>query len=733
MDRHPASNDPDAFIMTPYRCLLGVLIHSYLRLQPGMTVKLKARFARFIMSEIQSVDQSFEAVKTSLTRHGLTVIKQKAEEKLSSIEVQGVGGLIDLMAGLKGLADSAGIHKSSIIGLFIRRLEVYMDKMAFTSLTLLFQQFKEYISAQEFKSKKTICQTEPDATAASVGNLCPKQVSLLINQQITLLSVNEKMASNPKEIDGFIESIHDNKKPDRILYQLQRQQALMTASLANKQMNQLSHMLSRADFLRFLNCLRVKDFSGCQDALVSYFDNSLTSSCCWSVYNLARLHYFFGHDDLCLDAIKECIFFAQEVNDEACLDFCLLLLAKLMMRRRQNDASKHELDEDIVALLTHLAEKGLSNDLANLSVLSGLHLEQISPASASNQSRSKNQNLNPEILSVKHSLNELLGMVYSNRAADYSFAGDGSLNNLCSQVLLHINSVSFLGKDYVHFIDENTGIALRNIANYVWMTTGDDEISISLMKQLCQNLYSFYSDTNYIWKQSVAEIEFRSCLFRNKWKEAKAALDRIAVYDRDQYNLNKIELFIEMGNLEDAFELTKTLESTAKSRSHNSFFSLKLMLLRAKILKDVSLAVECFGFADDNDMLGLALQCLLLLASLLKDKKMFVKAFATLRNITLCTLSHGSLQDIASLCQLYANLEALRPDQESKKSAIDYCFIAIDCYSRLKDERRLTECRKDYLIFQALHHNSLGNKEERNSFARQLRLLSNESDNNRVS
>ena len=552
-----SSYDEDHFLVTPFKSLVGVLIHSYLKDQSKLSLKEKACFARLVFRWIQfHEDVGLSQVKEILQKNNLNGIKESLEEKLQSITLNGHGQLIEIIGQLKDKKLLESIHRSSFLGLFIRRLDLALDRLSFTALDLLYDSFILFIREENTK-------TDHNPTTKKFENLSQREMAFLLSKQVKLLTLDEKKAMEPKELAQLLKSISRQNQQVRLKQELEVHQGnVKSSSLSNN-----TSQKSLTDFIRFLNCIRTKDLTGSQDALVSYFDSSNQTSCCWAVYNQARLRFLFNQDERCRDAILECLSFSQGISDDMCLEFCLLLLAKLLIRRRNRSSSlscSHDLDEDLVALLLHLSCKGYTTDLPALSAISGLHLEQLvlplglkvsSVSVTPNIRLPHNQHMkqsqptmnhihSSEVTAVKYSVSQVLPMVYSNRASHFSLSGQPYLSNLSSQVLLHLRTGSLVGQDYVQFIDENYGIALANISKQVWESIGEGYDSLEVLKLLGRDLYSFYSDSNSFWKQRVAEIEFEKHLLGNNLKEANACLDTIALLDDKEFLIRKMQLLV---------------------------------------------------------------------------------------------------------------------------------------------------------------------------------------------
>lgn len=672
-------SDPHQFLITPYNVYLYVLVYVALSNKSKMSARDVGAFARIIMRLIQSLDSPFADVRNCLTVAKLFKIRDDADAKIESMKVQGMGSLIEMISSMKVLPEKT-IHKSSFLGLFVRRMDLCAEKLSFTALSLLFQELTDYFSEKD-KSRAG------QETRTLLWKNCPKQVNYFFSKQVNLMNVNEKLALDPKSLSTLIDSAYSSTD---------RNQTMST------NVNELL-------FVRYMNCLRVNDFVAARHALNAYFDSSPSqSSKCWALYNTATLHYHFGHSDLCLEAIRDCIAASQESNDDRCLEYSLLILAKLMIRKK---------DKDVMSLLSHLSGQGCK-DLPAISVMAGLHLEQLQHPAAADIMSPESSNL--EVMAVKHSLNEVLGMIYVNRAAHFSAVCSQDLALLSSQVLLHLHAVEPIGNDMVFYVNENMCIALRNVAMHLWHNCGNFDSACDLLVGLAAKLFSSYSSlVNSIHEQALAEIHFEHHLYRNNWKEARAALDRIRIHSGTEYQLRHVQFLVKKKNLKDSYDLLKDL--IARSDDLPEHFNLRVMMMKAEILKDVTEIVKCIEFAEKKRLKGLLSKCHLLLARNLFERQMYTQALSALRKVMLLIVSNGSVHDSALCNHLYALIQcSTGHTARIRESSLRYNQIAIEKFSLINDIENL----KHALILQSNLHHELGNTEERNFCAKQIRVCS---------
>jgi hypothetical protein len=677
MDR-PYASDTQHFLVTPYNVYLSAIIHVTLSNKSKLSPREIGSFARLIMRLIQSLDSPFSDVRDSLKSAKLIKIRDEVDAKIESMKVQGMGSLTDLISSMRCLSEKT-IHKSSFLGLFIRRMDLCSERMSFTALCLLYTDFMEYLK------KKSSHFGEDQRT--QLWRNCPKQVNYFFSKQVNLMHVNEKLALDPKSLYNLIGS------------------AYSCTDVTGVQSANVNELL----FVRYLNALRVNDYVAAKHALNAYFDSSPNPySKCWGLYNTAALHYRFGHNVLCLEAIRDCIAASQETNDDRCLQYSLLILAKLMIRQK---------DKDVISLLSHLSGPG-AKDLPAIAVMAGLHLEQLLQPVGEAIMSPESSNL--EVLAVKNSLNDVLGMIYVNRAAHFTNAASQDLALISSQILLHLHAVEPIGDDMVFYVNENVCLALRNMAVHLWTNCGNYDAACEILVNLAAKLFSSYSSiVNRIHEQALAEIQFEFHLFRNNWKEARHALERIRIHDRNEYQLRSAQFLVKKKNPNEAYDMLKDLIHSSGDQSDH--FRLRVMIAKAEILKDMTEIVKCIDFAEQRRLTDLLFKCYLLLAQNQQDREMHTQALAVLRKVMLLIISNGSVHDTALVSHLYAQSQCvLTPTSETRESSVRYNQIAIEKFSQINDIDHL----KQALLLQANLHSELGNTDERNFCAKQIRRCS---------
>ena len=694
------------FNVSPYKICVSALISVFIDEKNSKTSQRDVgMFCLVCLKLIQSLDSNYKQFIQHLSPPYVTnKIKKKVIEKLNDISNEGLSNLMELMANVKTLSSQNHIQKSSIVGLFIRRMWLYFDKLSFSAVSQLFHNYREYINDKnESKVNNTI---NTSINIENKSETCP-QMQYFISKQLNLIQINEKKALSPFEL---LEQIRNNC-----------QMSDMAISSTNSDLNDVY-------FLKYINALRVNEFAAAKEALMAYFDgNANQMGRCWPALNLAILHSHFGHNEWAIQAIKECISAAQESNDDKCLEFALMWVSRVLA---QTDS-----DCDISLLLNHLQTKANELGLPYIASISQLQSDKMRINSSDNSyDNYVNPSLHPStpgILAVKHSMNDILMMSYSSRAALLNLYGASNLAALTSQVLLHLNVVEPVGESNVYHVNENTCIGVRNIALHLWRNVGQYSIARDMLFHLSSLYSSYKSDLNAICCQALAEIEFELNLNQCNWKSALKCIQIINSCDRMEANIRLAQLKARQGDKHKAIQLieeTLSSESLQKPDS-NPFLRINAMLLKAKILNEMTIILECIDMCSQHQLLGLEVTALVELSAVLQQNLLISQSQQILNSIMIRLLSNGTINDMASAHYITAGNHfriyeiKSKSDKNSDQNDLDIALKAneraIELWKQIEDKHSL---KKAFELNANIFHKKQ-DFSQRNYFALQVRLM----------
>lgn len=367
--------------VSPYKICIVILVKEYLRKRDENTFindESNSEFEKFIapslayssdyrkefymllLKLIQIPDMSYKDLHTMLT-HKLNSTHFEGFQSVMSIAMKiGVEILYELNKKIDEIisdttlttTNAPAIHQTSIVGLFLRRVLVHLERMSFQEVMELYKHFCNYYE----KGRRAIEISAP-MSLDTLGNIVEemdvpskkwssKQAEIFINQQMSLLENDETKALNPKELQEKIDEIAKMYNP----------------------------LHSKIYFLSYLNSLRVRDLPNCIEALHRTFDRNAEkyaqnntqqdsvskSNFQYSLLNLAILHTLFNHNEEAMKCLKECIMIAQENGDRVCLQLAQLWCCLL-------DNSNFHLSEKTIANKTEISlVRSVSHNIQSL-------------------------------------------------------------------------------------------------------------------------------------------------------------------------------------------------------------------------------------------------------------------------------------------------------------------------------------------------------------------------------
>ena len=684
------------FIVSPYKIAVSVVIHVFCEERESKRDIGKGQFCLLIMKLIQGLDCNYDDFIKEISPPKLSnEFNKKVIDKLNKIKDHGTPQLMELINNIKQLLDSK-VQKSSIVGLFIRRMWLYFDKLSFSAVSQLFHDYFDYLQRGKHKSsiKQVLFQQLKTET-------CPQQMQYFISKQMNLIQINEKLALSPNEL---LEAI-----------KLNCDDGFLGLSSPQNEFNDLH-------FLKYMNSLRINEFPAAKESLMAYFDGNNIPRC-WAALSLAILHLHFKHNELALESLKECISTAQESNDEKCLEYALLWISKVLNRVNA--------DENVTNLLNHLQTKANEMNLPYISSVAQLEADNIKTTTTKLNNNKKLTAINflstttPDILAVKHSMSDVLMMCYASRAAIMYYYGANHLAALTSQVLLHLHVTEPVGHVNVYHINENTCICIRNLALHLWNHFGQYQLACEMLLNISFHLSSYKSDLNSIWRQALAEIEFEHNLNQCKWKNALNFIKVIQIFDKFEAKYRMIQLKIKQGERLEAIELLNEILSHNKTLNMRIDSKIRLLLLKGKILNDLTLLLECVDLAKQNHLTGFECSCLVELANMLNQLDQLSQSQHILSSIMIKLLANGTIRDIGNAFRIeavnYYSIYQRNPIENADhlESARISNEKAIEIWRSIDDKQLL----KEALTLQANIYNHKQDFAQRNFYARQVRLI----------
>lgn len=364
--------------ITPHKIVVVFLIQEYLKVKSEHEVhdiypaKHSKRFCMLLLKLIQYPDMSYKDLHDFLSNSeaGIDISHLNSfEESMETISTLGIDVLFDLQMFIgKLLTDNHHVNQFGIVGFYIRRILLALNKMGFKGISDLYDNIIAYydkgIRAIAFSATpdNNTMNFEPNETNECSSSMMVDISSEPQHQSKRHLSLILPPASTSKERSGH--SKWSVKQADLFIAQqcnlLENNEiyALKPIELQQR-LNEIIEdipLYTQAHALSYLNSLRVRDFFSSLDAYHHAYDQnssreigSTTTSTSdtnqtsnntnqikcgnnglqYSSLNLAILHMQFGHYNETLSNLRECIMLAQEAGDKTCLQLAQLWLCLL--------------------------------------------------------------------------------------------------------------------------------------------------------------------------------------------------------------------------------------------------------------------------------------------------------------------------------------------------------------------------------------------------------------------
>ncbi|XP_019547574.3 anaphase-promoting complex subunit 5 [Aedes albopictus] len=707
------SSAPKMDILTPHKLAVVFLIQEYLSLkktaeetpQLEFTARDRRKFCLLLLKLIQYPDMAYKDLYGLLTSpvYGIHRAHLEEFEKLMKmLKTVGIEILFDLYTVLEKLvSDNASSYQVGIVGLYLRRVFVTLDKMNFPEFMALYRNSIAYyekgvravqISSSAFSNSESFMKLDAQAVykpGNSSSKWSTKQAELFVAQQSTLLQNNEMDALKPKEMQTRLnEIIHDHP------------------------------LYSQAYFLSYMNSVRVRDFFNAVDALHRSFDRNTLNSMAlaqdskeyqYSSLNLAILHAQFNHSEEALASLRECIMLAQENSDKICLQLAHSWLCLL-------DPSK-----------PHFSEKNIANkELITLvhSISLGIQsLVKSSAATGYTPAKLFEVLLKSDILNCQTSMIDLIANGISERAALWAMYGKNEVSSLCSQLLLN-SDLKSLGKTY-----NGEGICQALCSLVIWLALqGEFHLALIVLKHTRERFPRYPLSKS--WMTVDHYISSMQAIFRGEWSDASNACYQLYTLDKHLSLLQRTRLALARLNIKSADLLLRklleddTVEPLNRTRALLLNAHLLTMSKTTTKMEVVNVLNEALAIANKNYLDYEKALVEMHFAHVLLAMKLPHQALKSVRTCLENILANGGIYDRAKVLFLFVKcILAVEQTPANKMAKIGQCvpmleqavehFQKLECYVKVKD----------VYIFLATFFHEMQMHEERNKYAFKYRQI----------
>lgn len=699
--------------LTSYKVATAILIKVYCN-ETTKAIVEKRDFCLASLKLIQSADMELTALLYMLyePEYALHRFADQLEVELDTLYEKGVDGLLDLFDGLRRLMESkdhslslAALNRNSVLGLYIRRILIFFEKLAFDQVVTLYNDLKKYIQrkvSNPENSDISVISKQEDSGRHKVKTIWGgRQAELLVAQQAHALQTDEHKALPPIELQALVQDL-----------------------LKSTPYNADAHYLS------YLNCIRVSDFCGAVDSLYHCFDRlaplenrstpeDRSRTFRYAALNLAVLHAQFNHKEIAQYALKEAIKLAQEAGDNVCLQLVHSWMSYLASEENKGPLIERSVGKASLLGITHTT---------GLSLISHAHNYALD---AKTPPQVFDILIKSDMLNCQHSMSDLMSITFAEKSALWAYYGKMEMASLCAQLLLLHNT----GDKKQHmFNGPSTCQAIVTVANML-IEFGEyiqaDIILIHAKKRFPN------SPCNKMWMLSEQLHTFTQLMRREKWSEAEVTARSISSLDKLECKLRLAEVCLAKGDFPKALEYISVIMKDADVTP--------LYIIRATLLSG---QIMCASSSPGNGS-AVATNCIERLCSALelatRNHLSYYKALVKmhLANVQLLTglptlalnlvedaiptiLGHAGCYDQGKAFMLYGKcLIASAPESpsEARKEVILTGVKALSKAQALFTKVNAIAKIKSTLHLQAVFYNEIDLLLERNRCAFEFRQL----------
>ncbi|XP_011251968.2 anaphase-promoting complex subunit 5 isoform X1 [Camponotus floridanus] len=700
--------------LTSYKVATVILIKVYCN-ETTKAIVERRDFCLASLKLIQSADMELTALLDMLyePEYALHRFADQLEVELDILYEKGVDGLLDLFDSLRRLMEPkdhslslSALHKNSVHGLYVRRMLIFFEKLAFDQVVTLYNDLKKYVERKvnnPENSDISEINKQGDSGPYKAKTIWGgRQAELLVAQQAHALQTDEHKALPSIELQALVQDL-----------------------LKSTPYNADAHYLS------YLNCIRVSDFCGAVDSLYHCFDRlaplenrstpeDRSRTFRYAALNLAVLHAQFNHKEIAQYALKEAIKLAQEAGDNVCLQLAHSWVSYLTSEEHKGPLIERSVGKASLLGITHTT---------GLSLISHAHNYALE---AKNPSLVFDILMKSDMLNCQHSMSDLMSITFAEKSALWAYYGKTEMASLCAQLLLLHNTGD--KKQHV-FNGPPTCQAIVTIAN-ILIELGEyilADIVLTHAKKKFPN-----SPCNKMWMLSEQLHMFTQLMRQEKWSEAEAIAKSISSLDKLECKLKLAEVCLAKGDFPKGLEYINLIMKDADA---TSLYKIRAILISSQIM--------CASSSPGNGS-AISTNCIVHLCSALelatRNHLSYYKALVKmhLANIQLLMglptlalnmveeaiptiLGHGGYYDQGKAFMLYGKCliaSASEKSSETRKEAILTGIKTLSKAQALFMKVNAIAKVKSILHLQAVFYNEIDLLLERNRCAFEFRQLS---------
>ncbi|KAK7480276.1 hypothetical protein BaRGS_00028444 [Batillaria attramentaria] len=741
--------------ITPHKLSLLVLVHEY-QVMRGLIiedsgnhetpeVKFSEREKRFFMTTLldllQCPDLELRDLKAKLT----PVLRPKLVDnfmcRLLQFKEEGTMAVMDFVEALGSLvlSDSVEtiIHRTSVVGIFIRRLWLSFSQLSFSQLCDFHGRLKAYFYSGEAELVSEIMDSLGPSLADSISSLAGEAFL-----QNGLRPLDLSTDSDKSGLDG---AFFSRKQAEFFI----AQQAQMLSHDENKALSacklqdritgilQANPDLAEAHFLSYLNSLRVKEYCTAVHNLHHYFDRNshLTGETTggnkkleeevsrrYAALNLAALHFQFGHKTEARAALLEAVRMAQETNDHVCLQHALAWLNLLTDTGNGKTATQME---------RSVAKSG-ELSLPYLTSLGVQMLARHNALATATPSSVFDYLMKSSVINCQHSLYAMMSISGVQRSALWSYYGNRECAAMCAQIVLCLDTA----EGGIFYNGESVCMALCLLARHHF-DRGAHSCATEILQHARQR-FPPHTQHAHLWQECEQYVNFEQALLAGRWTDAERAAKNLRALNESEGRLHLATLLRERGEVTASLDMLHELRELCEgSKELAPDFLCRVLLGLAEVFvvtgnhtAALPHLTQCVTHANNHHLHYLSAMATLYLAVVQMRMQLPGQALRLLETRMLTVLTHGSAYDRARLIYAYARCKVAAVSDaptEERKTALYNAASLMSNVVVLFQSREANQRVKDAVYYQARLYHQLGYTAERNRCAHRFKQMDQQS------
>ncbi|XP_021268987.1 anaphase-promoting complex subunit 5 isoform X1 [Numida meleagris] len=714
--------------VTPYKMALLVLLSELGRAGSQLGLLERRRLNRLLLPLLQGPDMPLSRLRKAIEEccpslAGSVHIRLKliAEGELKDME-QFFDDLSDSFSGTE-----PEVHKTSVIGLFLRHMILAYNKLSFSQVYKLYTALQQYFLNDEKKSGIDENDMELTNTEELDGKMEKEELDLPLREE-------EISCSGPlsqKQAEYFLSQQASLLKNDET-------KALTPVSL-QKELNNLLKFnpdFAEAHYLSYLNSLRVHDVFSSTHSLLHYFDRLILTgaesksngdegygrSLRYAALNLAALHCRFGHYQQAELALQEAIRIAQESNDHVCLQHCLSWL----------HISEQKIFDSCV-LLEHSVNKSLHFGLPYLASLGIQSLVQQRAFAGKAANKLMDALKDSDLLHWKHSLSELIDISIAQKTAIWRLYGRSTMALQQAQTLLSMNSLEAVNVGVQQNNTEAFAVVLCHLAE-LHAEQGYFAAASEILKHLKER-FPPNSQHAQLWMLFDQKIQFERAMNDGRYHIADSLVAGITALNSIEGVYRKAIVLKAQNQMLEAHKLLQKLLIHCQEIK-NTEIVISVLLSVAELYwrsscHTIALPVllQALAFSREYSLQYLASETVLNLAFSQLILGVPEQVLNILHMAIEPGLAHGAVLDKGCAMFLVAKCQVASTASYTQQKKAEALESAILNLNEAKTYLAKVDCKeqlRDVLYFQARLFHTLGKTQERNKCAMLFRQLHQE-------